>query len=273
MTLLIILPAFCINAECSAQRYILVSADDFSVIDSANAHERSEIASLTKIMTAIVALEVCDDLQQEITVPDEAIGVEGSSIYLKPGEVMTVEDLIWAVMLNSANDAAVALAVACGGTVENFVDLMNLKAKSLCLESTHFENPNGLPADEHYSCARDLALLSCYALSNDAFRKITSSYTHYIPYCGTENGRQLVNHNRMLKMYDGCIGVKTGYTKSSGRCLVTAAEKDGVRIICVTLSDPNDWADHTALLDMGFENLVKNTWKESEYKNTSPNAE
>lgn len=267
------MPTFCINAECSAQRYILVSADDFSVIDSANAYEQCEIASLTKIMTAIVALEICDELQREVTVSNEAIGVEGSSIYLKSGEVMTIEDLVWAVMLNSANDASVALAVACGGTVEDFVHLMNIKAKALCLENTHFENPNGLPSDNHYSCARDVALLSCYALSNDAFRKITSSYTHYIPYCGTENGRQLVNHNKMLKLYDGCIGVKTGYTKSSGRCLVSAAEKDGVRLICVTLSDPNDWADHAALLDMGFENSVKNTWKKSEYKNISPNAE
>ncbi len=255
------MPGTVVCAQCSAQKYILVNSDDFSVLDSRASTEQSGIASLTKIMTAIVALEICDDLSREVTVADEAIGVEGSSIYLKPGEVLSIEDLVWAVMLNSANDAAVALAIACAGTVEDFVSLMNTKAELLCLEHTHFVNTNGLDAEGHYSCARDVAMISCYALANDTFKKIVSSYTKYIPYCNTENGRQLVNHNKMLKLYDGCIGVKTGYTKSIGRCLVTAAEKDGIRLICVTLNDPDDWSDHRALLDMGFESTVKETWK------------
>lgn len=130
---------------------------------------RSEIASLTKILTVVVALEMCEDLDQVVTVADEAIGVEGTSIYLKQGEQMTVRDLVWAVLLNSANDASVALAVAVGGSVENFVALMNAKAYALCMETTHFVNPNGLPAEGHYSSAKDLALLACYALSVEGF--------------------------------------------------------------------------------------------------------
>lgn len=236
----------------SASSAIAVECTDFDVYYELASSERREIASVTKVMTAVVTLEVCTDLLKEVTVPDEAIGVEGSSIYLKHGETMTVYDLLRAVLLNSANDAATALAVAVAGSVEDFVVLMNQKARALCMTGTKYVNPHGLPAQEHYSTARDQALLACYAVSIPAFREISSAYTCYIPYDGVDNGRQLVNHNKLLRSYEGCIGVKTGYTKSAGRCLVSAASRDGVTLVCVTLGAPDDWNDHKSLLDMGF---------------------
>lgn len=240
----------------SAQSVIAVKSDSFASYYESNGYERREIASVTKVMTAVLALELCEDTSETITVPDEAIGVEGTSIYLKSGEMMTVDDLIWAVLLNSANDASVALAVHIAGSVDAFVELMNMKAKALCMNDTVYKTPNGLPAEGQYSTAHDQALLACYALSVDGFVEICSSYTHNIPYDGVEDGRYLVNHNRLIKSYDGCIGMKTGYTKSAGRCLVTCAERDGVTLVCVTLNDPNDWADHKTILDKGFKSFV-----------------
>ena len=240
----------------SAQSVIAVESEEFASYYESNGYERREIASVTKIMTAILALELCENTSEIVTVPAEALGVEGTSIYLKSGEMMTVDDLIWAVLLNSANDASVALAVHIAGSVEDFVYLMNLKAKALCMNDTVYKTPNGLPAEGQYSTAHDQALLACYALSVEGFTEICSSYTHNIPYDGVENGRYLVNHNRLIRSYNGCIGMKTGYTKSAGRCLVSCAERDGVTLVCVTLNDPNDWADHKTLLDMGFNTFI-----------------
>ncbi|MCI8589947.1 MAG: D-alanyl-D-alanine carboxypeptidase [Clostridiales bacterium] len=238
-----------ISAACA----IAVETSEFDIYFDEAADDRHEIASLTKIMTVVIALENGGDLSRVVTVADEAIGTEGTSIYLKSGEQMTVSDLIWAVLLNSANDASVALAVAVGGSVEEFVAMMNAKAYALCMNATHYVNPNGLPAEDHYSSAKDLAILACYALSVEGFKEISSSYTHSIPYDGVANGRQLVNHNKLVKQYDGCIGMKTGFTKSAGRCLVTAAQRDGVTLVCVTLDDGNDWNDHKTLLNIGFD--------------------
>lgn len=250
---------FLFTAQCapgcfavSASSAIAVECSDFDVYYELASNERREIASVTKVMTAVVALEVCTDLSKEVTIPDEAVGVEGSSIYLKHGEILTVYDLLRAVLLNSANDAATALAISVAGSVEEFAVLMNQKARSLCMTGTSYVNPHGLPAHGHYSTARDQALLACYAVSIPAFREISSAYTCYIPYDGVENGRQLVNHNKLLRSYYGCIGVKTGYTKSAGRCLVSAAQRDGVTLVCVTLGAPDDWNDHKSLLDTGF---------------------
>ncbi len=241
----------------SAQSVIAVNADEFSTYYEQNGYERMEIASVTKIMTAVLALELCEDLNQVITVDDAAVGVEGTSIYLKPCEQMTVDDLIWAVLLNSANDASVALAVHIAGSVDAFVELMNLKAKALCMNGTVYKTPHGLPAEGQYSTSHDQALLACYALSVEGFMQISSSYTHNIPYDGMENGRYLVNHNRLVRSFAGCIGMKTGYTKSAGRCLVSCARRNGVTLVCVTLNDPNDWADHKKLLDLGFSTYLK----------------
>ena len=163
---------------------------------------------------------------------------------------------MYALLLSSANDAATAIAIEIGGSIEGFSDLMNDTAKKIGLNNTHFDNPHGLDSDTHYTTAKDLAALAAYAMKIPEFREIVSKYKAQIPMCGTENGRLLVNHNKLLKSYEGVIGVKTGFTKKSGRCLVSAAERDGALLIAVTLSAPDDWRDHAAMLDYGFENYV-----------------
>jgi len=216
-----------------------------------NGSERLGIASTTKIMTAITVIECCD-MDEEVVIPKEAVGVEGSSLYLKVGERLTVEELLYGLLLRSGHDAAVSLAIHCAGTEAGFVEKMNEKASSLGLVDTHFENPHGLSSEAHYSTAIELGQLTAYALKNETFRKIASTYTHKIRYDGNEGGRLLINHNKLLKTYDGAIGVKTGFTKATGRTLVGAAERDGLTLISVTLDDHDDWRDHHTLLDEGF---------------------
>jgi len=187
-----------------------------------------------------------------VAVPKEAVGVEGSSVYLVANERLTMEQLLYALMLESANDAATAIAVLTAGSVEDFAILMNRKATELGLADTAFENPHGLDGEGHYTTARDLARLTAYALKNETFRKIVSTYKQTIPLNGDQGTRVLLNHNRLLRSYEGCIGVKTGFTKRSGRCLVTAAEREGVTLVAVTLKAPDDWDDHKRMLDYGF---------------------
>ncbi|MBE6613048.1 MAG: D-alanyl-D-alanine carboxypeptidase [Ruminococcaceae bacterium] len=223
-----------------------------AVVFERDADTRRPMASTTKIMTALTAIE-SGALSRTVTVPPEAAGVEGSSIYLEPGDRLTLEDLVWALMLESANDAAAAIALELGGSIEGFAALMNEKAAELGLSDTHFTNPHGLSDDSHYTTARELAILSAHAMKNPTFRQIVSSESHVIRIGDTT--RQLHNHNKLLRMYDGAVGVKTGFTKASGRCLVSAAERDGVTLVAVTLNAPDDWRDHTAMLDLGFETL------------------
>ena len=237
--------------SCGAKGAILINGDTGEVYFERNAHARLPMASTTKIMTALVAIEALP-IETEITVAPEAVGVEGSSVYLYAGEKMTLEALLYALMLESANDAAAAIAYGVAGSIEAFAELMNEKAASMGLTDTHFENPHGLDGKEHYTSAHDLAVISAAALKCDAFRAIVSTYKKTVPQKETDGVRLLINHNRLLRSYEGCIGVKTGYTKRSGRCLVTAAERNGLRLVAVTLSDPDDWADHTAMLDYGF---------------------
>ena len=236
----------------SAQSAVLIDARDGRVLYEKDADTPRPMASTTKIMTAVVALESCD-VNEIIEIADEAVGVEGSSIYLQKGERMTLLELLYALLLQSANDAAVAIAVGVGGSVGNFADMMNEKATSLGLTSTHFENPNGLDADGHVTTARELALLTAYALKNPIFAEIVATYKRKI---SGPNGtvRLVVNHNKLLNMYDGCVGVKTGFTKKSGRCLVSAACRESLTLVSVTLSAPDDWRDHTAMLNYGYEN-------------------
>ena len=230
--------------ETSASSAVLIEASSGRVLYEHQADQQMLIASTTKIMTAVVVLESCA-LDEVVTVEPEHM-VEGSSMYLKPGETLTVETLLYGLMLSSGNDAALALADHCGPGVDAFVEKMNDKAKELGLSNTSFANPNGLDDPQHYSTARDMARLASYAMENETFVRIVSTKSITI------GGRTMTNHNKLLSRYDGCIGLKTGYTRAAGRTLVSCAVRDGMKLVAVTLKDGNDWADHTALFDDGF---------------------
>jgi len=239
----VLLPSYA--GAVSAQKAILIDGQTGRVLYEKDADSRSLIASTTKIMTALIVCEQCNVLDR-MKIPKEAVGIEGSSMYLQEGEVLTVQELLYGLMLHSGNDAAVALAIYCGGTVEGFVQLMNDKAHRLGLTGTHFENPNGLDSPAHYSTARDLAALTVYAMENPIFAKTVSTKNVRV------GQRSLQNHNKLLWRVEGADGVKTGYTKAAGRILVSSASRSGRRLICVTINDGNDWADHAKLLEEGF---------------------
>lgn len=240
-----------VSAECAA----LLDAGSRATLSEKNADKRMAPASTTKIMTALVALEN-SDIEDVVDVSPDAVGVEGSSIYLFAGERITMIDLLYAMMLESANDAAAAIAIEVGGSIEGFSEMMNEKASEMGLCDTHFTNPHGLYDEEHYTTARELGAIAAEALDNEVFRRIVSSKKHtLIPIEG--NTRMLYNHNKMLSLYEDAIGVKTGFTKKSGRTLVSAAERDGLTLVAVTLNAPDDWNDHAKMLDAGFENYER----------------
>ncbi len=246
------LPTASLDIATSAGSAVLLDASGSEVrtLWAQNADERRGPASTTKIMTALVAAEQMP-LSAKVTVTKESVGIEGSSVYLTEGEVFTLEELLCCTLLESANDAATAVAIAVSGSVEDFAVLMNEKCAELGLKDTHFTNPHGLDHDEHYTTARELGMIAAAALENEALRKIFSTYKMTV--AAPDGGvRLLINHNRLLKSIEGCVGVKTGYTKSNGRCLVSAAERNGLRLIAVTLNDGNDWHDHTVMLEAGF---------------------
>ena len=235
-----------VKAEAvSARRAYVLDAVSGRELFVRNPDERSLIASTTKIMTALIVCEQCNVLDR-MRIPKEAVGIEGSSMYLKEGEVLTLQELLYGLMLSSGNDAAVALAIYCGGTVEGFAELMNDKARNLGLTGTHFENPNGLDSPGHYSTARDLAKLAAYAMKNPIFYKTVSAKSVRI------GERCLTNHNKLLWKLEGADGAKTGFTKAAGRILVSSATRQGRRIIGVTIDAPDDWNDHCQLLNEGF---------------------
>lgn len=239
----------------SAASAVLIDAGTNAVLCEKRANERMAPASTTKIMTALVAVENAD-IERVVTVSPLAVGVEGSSVYLYAGEKITLIDLLYAMLLESANDAAAAIAIEIGGSIDAFSRMMNDKAKALGLSDTHFVNPHGLYDEEHYTTARELALIASAALEHEVLRRIVSTKKHtLLPVEG--NTRMLYNHNKMLSLYEGAIGVKTGFTKKSGRTLVSAAERDGLTLIAVTLGAPDDWNDHKKLLDCGFENFSR----------------
>jgi serine-type D-Ala-D-Ala carboxypeptidase (penicillin-binding protein 5/6) len=213
-------------------------------------------ASTTKIMTAILAIEK-GNLGDVVTISPNASGVEGSSIWLGVGEHVTVENLLYGLMLSSGNDAAVALAEHTSGSVDNFVADMNAKAKQIGAVNTNFVNPNGLYNKEHYTTAYDLALIAAYAMKNETFRKIVSTVHWNMPWEGHEWDRSLKNKNRNLWEYDGATGVKTGYTIDSGKCYVGSAQRDGMELITVLLDDYDMFEDSRTLLDYGFTNYQK----------------
>ena len=245
LLLLGLFPSQARAVSTSAASAILVDADSGRVLYEQNADAKMLIASTTKILTALVAIRE-GDLSQVVTVKREATLTEGSSMYLKEGEQLTLETLLYGLLLCSGNDAAVAIADAVGGSQAGFVKLMNETARELGMEHSSFANPNGLDDEDHYSTARDMAKLACAAVNNETLMRIASTRT------ATIGGRTMTNHNKLLSYMDGCIGLKTGYTKAAGRTLVSCAERNGQRLVAVTLQDGNDWADHQALYEYGF---------------------
>ncbi|EGK14172.1 D-alanyl-D-alanine carboxypeptidase family protein [Kroppenstedtia eburnea] len=244
------------HLELSARAAAVIDVQSGRILYEKKAGQQMRIASLTKIMTAIVAIEN-SDLTEKVKVKPGAVGVEGSSIYLKPGEEIPLEHLLYGLMLRSGNDAAVAIAEHVGGSVEGFVYKMNEKAEYLGLRNTHFQNPHGLDAKEHYSSAEDLARLTAYALKNPEFRKIVSTQVKTVPWPGEEWHRKWYNKNKMLRLYPGGDGVKTGFTKLSRRTLVSSATREGRQIATVTLNAPNDWEDSMRLLEYGFRHFQR----------------
>lgn len=239
----------CEAPRVTARACALFEAESGRFVTGKNENERLPMASTTKVMTALLALER-GDLNAEIEIPNEAVGQEGSSMYLGRGERMTLSDLLYGLLLTSGNDAAVAIAIHIGGSVENFCALMNERALSLGCKDTHFVNPNGLPNENHYTSARDLGKIAVTAMQNETFRKIVST-TYYETQSGDKT-RALKNKNKLLWSYDGGNGVKTGFTKAAGRCLVFSAEQNGVLLTGVILNAPDLWNDAIALLDCGF---------------------
>ena len=238
--------------QVSAKSAALLDGTTGEFLYEKNGDQRALIASTTKIMTGLLVCEA-GDLGRTVTVPETAAGTEGSSMYLKSGETLTRRELLYGMMLHSGNDAALTLAISVSGSEAAFVRQMNWRACALNLTQTHFANPHGLDSGENYSTALDLARLAQAALQNEQFRAVVSTKTI------TCAGRTLTNHNKLLWRYDGCIGVKTGYTRHAGRILVSAAERGGRMLIAVTISDPDDWRDHAALLDYGFAVLGSDT--------------
>lgn len=234
--------------------YIAIERDSARVLYGSNIDARLPMASTTKIMTALVAIEK-NDIKKRVKIPKAAVGIEGSSIYLRENEEMTVEDLLYGLMLTSGNDSAAALAIVTAGSVEDFAAMMNKRAKEIGAKNTNFTNPHGLHDARHYTSAYDLALITAHALKNPVFQTIVSAEKYTISDAGGGAGaRYLSNKNKMLKMYCGADGVKTGFTKNSGRCLVASAKRGDMRVITVVLNHADMWNDSMSLLDRSFDN-------------------
>lgn len=251
---------------CSAQAAVVIEAASGTVLYEKNADQILPEASTTKIMTALLVLESADP--ETITeISAHAAAVEGSQLGLAEGDRLSVQDLLLILMMKSGNDAAVALAEAVCGSEKAFVNQMNRKAEELGLKNTQFRNPHGLPDPEHYTTARDLAQLTAEAMENEAFRTLVSTQKAKLTY----KNIVLANSNKLLYTCEGVCGVKTGFTKAAGRCLVSAAERKNVRLICVTLNDPDDWQDHAALYDQCFPRVSRTVLiPQGSYKTTVP---
>ncbi len=240
----------------SAQSAFLLCVNNNSVVFEKNSDTRMSMASTTKIMTTLITLEHSQSDNKEVTFTKNMIA-EGSSMYLKEGYKLRLSDLATGMMTVSGNDAANAAAISIAGSIENFSKMMNDKAKQIGMESTNFVTPSGLDDENHYSTARDMAYLMAYAMTNDNFADLTSKKNVKVDFISPDDmSITYGNHNKLLSLYDYCNGGKTGYTKKSGRCLVTSAEKDGVKLIAVTLNAPDDWNDHINMYNYGFSKLT-----------------
>ncbi|MBC8081116.1 MAG: D-alanyl-D-alanine carboxypeptidase [Gorillibacterium sp.] len=237
----------------SSQSAALIDVSTGRIVYSQQGDRSLPIASLTKIMTAIVAIEQ-GNLSDKVKVSKNAFGKEGSSIYLKLGETISLNDLLYGLMLRSGNDAATAIAEHVGGSLEGFVYLMNQKAEQLGMDHSHFLNPHGLDAAGHHASANDMAKLTAYALHNPIFKEIVKTQSKKVTREDQPWDSVWTNKNKMLVLYPGSDGVKTGFTKIARRCLVSSATRDHQQFVAVTLNDGNDWADHSRMLDYGFKN-------------------
>lgn len=244
--------ALAAGPSTAARGAVLMEVETGRVLYEKNPHEKMPMASTTKIMTAILALEK-GNLSDVVTVSRNASGVEGSSIYLAVGEQLTLEQLLYGLMLRSGNDAAVAIAEHIAGSVEEFAKMMNEKAREIGAYNTNFVNPHGLHHEDHYTTAYDLALISSYAMKNPKFVEIASTKYYKIPWPGQPWDRVLKNKNALLWDYEGANGIKTGYTKASGRCLASAALRDGMQLVCVVINCQPWFDDSMAILDYGFK--------------------
>ncbi len=242
------------NNLTTAKSMIVIESNGGTTLYSKNEHEKLPMASTTKIVTALTVIENCEDLDKTIIIPKSATNVEGSSIYLKPDEELTIRQLLYGLMLQSGNDAALTLALEVGnGNVETFANLMNETAKKCGAENSNFVTPHGLDDKDHYTTAHDLAKITAYALKNETFKEIVSTKVYNIPATQKYQARTLINKNKLLSGLEGCIGVKTGYTSKAGRCLVTACERNGMQIVCVVLNCRPMFEESAELINKAFE--------------------
>jgi len=239
---------------CSAKSMCVLEKDSKRIIYSQNENLKLPMASTTKVMTAITVIQNCDDLKKVITVDDKAIGVEGTSIYLRKDEEIAIIDLLYGLMLRSGNDAATALAIELAGSVNKFAELMNELANKIGAKNSHFTNPHGLDDKNHYTTAYDLALITSYALNNPIFSEIVSTKSHIIEATNKSDKRYLSNKNKLLSTLEGCCGVKTGFTSKAGRCLVSSAKRDNTTYVCVVLNCGPMFEESARLLNLCFEN-------------------
>ncbi len=241
----------------SAKGMCVIDKDSKRVLYSHDQDRKLPMASTTKVVTAITVLQNCNDLDEFIQVDDSAVGIEGTSIYLRQGEMIKVKDLLYGMMLRSGNDSATALAIHVGGSVDGFANMMNDMASKVGAKNSHFVNPHGLDHAEHYTTAYDLALITAYALNNPIFKDLVSTKSYVIEATNKSDKRYLTNKNKLLSSLEGCCGVKTGYTSKAGRCLVSACERDNRTSVCVVLNCGPMFEDSSEILNRSF----------AEYKN------
>ena len=243
--------SFAQSVSTTAKGMCVMESSSHRVLYSKNENASLPMASTTKIMTAITAIENCDNIDKEFEISPKGVGISGTSMYLKKGEVMSLRDLLYGLMLVSGNDASVAIGEYVGGSIKGFVDLMNAMANKIGAKNTHFDNTHGLDSPQHYTCAYDLALITSYALKNDTFKQIVSTKNTKIT---NKDGktRYLKNKNKLLNLLEGCNGVKTGYTDDAGRCLVSSCERNGMNIICVVLNCRPMFEESANLINQAF---------------------
>lgn len=248
-------PNFSIQAQNYCKSSVVIESSTNRVLSENNSHSELAMASTTKIMTALITLENCPNLDEIVDIDDRAVGIEGTSIYLRKGEKLSVLELLYGLILPSGNDASLALAYYVGkGNLDDFVNKMNEKVSQLNLKNTHFDNPHGLDSKTHYTSAYDLAIITSEAMKNETFRKIVSTKNIQITGNKEVGNRFLRNKQRLLKTLDGCNGVKSGFTDNAGRCLVTSCKRDDMEVICVVLNCPNMFEESARLINEAYSN-------------------